>query len=194
MQRESEKVAVLFPGQGSQYISMGESFYRSFPVAKRTFDEAEELLQQKVASEIFHGSEEELRRTSKSQLAIFITSIAIFRALSESFPLQQLDSYAGLSLGEYSALVAAGIVRFEELLPVVAKRGEYMERACKLHAGGMAVLLGVQQATVEALLASLSLGEELVIANYNCPGQLVLSGSRGAMHRLEGIAKEQRLK
>lgn len=170
----SEKVAFIFPGQGAQYPSMGRDFYEKYPEAKAIFDRADEVLGRPFSKLIFEGSKEELTLTKNSQLAIFITSMAILEVFKAQNPGIEPTVCAGLSLGEYTALVAAGYLTFEQALPLVEARGRFMHEACEASKGVMHVVLGFEFPAVEEITASI---DGVWIANLNCPGQIVLSGT-----------------
>ena len=171
-----KRFAFLFPGQGAQYIGMGKEFYSSFQSAKKLFDEADDLLKMKLSHLIFSGDEKELTQTKNSQPAIFVTSLAHLLVLQEHFCITPV-ACAGLSLGEYSALVAAGKMRFSDALLLVQKRANFMHDACEAHAGSMAVVLGLDDALVQSTVDALNMPQHIWAANFNCPGQVVISGT-----------------
>ncbi|MCC5926131.1 MAG: ACP S-malonyltransferase [Bacteroidetes bacterium] len=171
--------AYLFPGQGSQFVGMGKDAYDNTPAVKGLFNAADEILGISLTTIMFDGPEDKLRQTEYTQPAIFLHSVAIFQSLGV-VP----DSVAGHSLGEFSALVACGAVSFEDALLIVRKRGELMQRAGAIHPGTMAAVIGVEDAVVEQICADVSNESEIVVpANYNCPGQLVISGHETAIDR-----------
>lgn len=176
----TKKFAFIFPGQGAQYPGMGKDFYDQFPIAKQTFDEADAFLKRPFSTLIFEGPAEELTLTKNSQLAIFITSIAILRVVQEKYPDIQPVVCAGLSLGEYTALTAAGKIDFLTCLEIVRIRGESMHQACEETKGTMNVVLGMTEEAVDTVLREFN--AQVWIANLNCPGQVVIAGT------LEGIA------
>ena len=165
------KKAYIFPGQGSQFVGMGKDLYESSPLAKSLFDEANHILGFAITDIMFAGDEEALKQTRVTQPAIFLHSVIQRQVLGEAFT---PDMVAGHSLGEFSALVASGVLTFEQGLRLVAKRAEAMQKACELERGTMAVILGLDDAVVEQVCKDT---EGVVTpANYNCPGQLVISG------------------
>lgn len=171
------KIAFLFPGQGSQYPGMAKDFCDSYTVAKQTFDEADALLGQKISSLIFNGPETVLTETKNSQLGIYIASIAILRVVTQLFPEMVPIYAAGLSLGEYTALTASQKLSFIDGISLVSHRGQYMNDACEATKGTMAVVLGLEAEQVEKLVEELNLPNDLWAANFNCPGQVVISGT-----------------
>ena len=186
----NKTLAYIFPGQGAQFVGMGQDFAAAFPVAKETFEEADDQLKRSLSRVIFEGPEAELTRTDQSQLAIFVTSVAILRVLNQITPQVKPGVTAGLSLGEYTALYQSGMLDFASCLELVERRGHFMSEACDLHKGTMAVVMGMSVNDVEQLVRDLALPHDLWAANFNCPGQVVVSGT------LKGIeaAKEEALK
>lgn len=164
--------AYVFPGQGSQFSGMGKDLYESSEKAKALFDQANEILGFNITEIMFHGSEEELKQTKVTQPAIFLHSV-ILAAITPDF---KPDMVAGHSLGEFSALVANGVLSFEDGLKLVYKRALAMQKACEINLSTMAAILGLEDDKVEEICASIK-DEVVVAANYNCPGQLVISGS-----------------
>ena len=164
--------AYVFPGQGSQFSGMGKDLYESSEKAKALFDKANEILGFNITEIMFHGSEEELKQTKVTQPAIFLHSV-ILAAITPDF---NPDMVAGHSLGEFSALVANGVLSFEDGLKLVYKRALAMQKACEINPSTMAAILGLEDEKVEEICASIK-DEVVVAANYNCPGQLVISGS-----------------
>lgn len=175
-----KKVVFLFPGQGAQFVGMGKDFYDTFPVAKRTFEEAEDLLQLPITHWVFEGPESLLKETKISQIAIYTVSMAIFRVV-EAVTGVHPYACAGLSLGEYTALSAAGWLSFAETLVLVQKRGTLMQRCCEETQGTMAVLLGGEIEVIEGWVSHSPFVKELWVANDNAPGQTVLAGSERAI-------------
>ena len=183
------KVAFLFPGQGSQYVGMGLDFYEKFPVAKKIFDQADEILGRPFSKIIFEGPKEELTQTKNSQPAIYIVSWVIYQVLSQVCPLVVPFLSAGLSLGEYTALAASGKISFEEGLRLVAKRAELMQEACVISPGSMQVVLGMEEQAIQTVLSSLT-GNVASIANINCPGQVVIAGTHEGLEIASGALKQ----
>jgi [acyl-carrier-protein] S-malonyltransferase len=180
--------AFIFPGQGAQFPGMGKDFYEAFPAARAVFDEADQVLGEKFSERIFNGSTEELKETKNSQLAIFIMSVALYRCFQEKFPQLQPTAVAGLSLGEYSALVAANRLSFREALLLVKARAEYMQQDCEKEKGAMSAVLGLEAKEVESALSSM---EGVWAANFNCPLQVVISGTPEGVERAGKILKEK---
>ncbi len=183
------KTAVVFPGQGAQYVGMGQDFAEAFPVSKAVFEEASQAMGYSMEQLCFDSSDEELKKTENTQPSILTTSIAIYKALEDSGV--QVDGFAGLSLGEYSALVAAGAMPFESAVKVVRKRGQYMQEEVPMGVGGMAAILGLDNdGVIEACKEASSAGI-VEPANFNCPAQLVIAGEVGAVEKAVEICKEK---
>jgi [acyl-carrier-protein] S-malonyltransferase len=172
------KTAYVFPGQGAQFVGMGQDLYNLNDETKALFEQANDILGFRITDVMFSGTDEELKQTNVTQPAIFLHSVILAKALGESF---QPDMVAGHSLGEFSALVAAGALSFEDGLKLVAQRANAMQKACELQPSTMAAILGLEDAIVEEICAKVD--DVVVAANYNCPGQLVISGS------IEGVDK-----
>lgn len=164
--------AFVFPGQGAQFVGMGKDLYDNNPMARELFDKANEVLGFNITDIMFSGTEEELKQTKVTQPAIFLHSVILAKTLGEDF---NPDMVAGHSLGEFSALVAAGALSFEEGLKLVATRAMAMQKACEIAPSTMAAVLGLANDVVEDVCASID--DVVAPANYNCPGQLVISGS-----------------
>lgn len=167
-----KKTAILFAGQGAQVVGMGKDFSEKFPTAQALFQKADDILGYGLSKIIFEGPEEELTRTEHAQPAIFLMSWVAFSLLKELAPQLNYEATAGLSLGELTALTAAGVFSFEEGLTLVRKRGIYMQEACEETQGGMAAVIGLDTELVREVCEQAG----IQIANLNCPGQLVISG------------------
>jgi [acyl-carrier-protein] S-malonyltransferase len=167
------KHAYVFPGQGAQFVGMGKDLYDNFPKAKELFDQANEILGFNITDIIFNGTDEDLKQTKVTQPAVFLHSVIRAICLGDDF---KPEMVAGHSLGEFSALVAAGVLSFEDGLRLVSKRALAMQAACELQPSTMAAVLGLEDEKVVEVLKSIT-NEVVVAANFNCPGQLVISGS-----------------
>ena len=167
------KHAYVFPGQGAQFVGMGKDLYDNFPKAKELFDQANEILGFNITDIIFNGTDEDLKQTKVTQPAVFLHSVIRAICLGDDFKPKMV---AGHSLGEFSALVAAGVLSFEDGLRLVSKRALAMQAACELQPSTMAAVLGLEDEKVVEVLKSIT-NEVVVAANFNCPGQLVISGS-----------------
>lgn len=182
-------IALLFPGQGSQAVGMGKDLAEKYPIARQTFDEADEALGYKLSQLCFEGPEDQLRLTEITQPAILTASIAALRVL-ESRILK--PSYvAGHSLGEYSAHVAAGTIRFADAVRIVRNRGKYMQDAVPVGVGAMAAILGMDLEKVTSVCQDASQGEVCQPANINSPEQIVISGNTAAVERAAKFADER---
>ena len=166
------KHAYIFPGQGSQFTGMGKDLYEKSPIAKRMFEVANEILGFDIAQIMFEGSPEDLKQTNVTQPAVFLHSVILF----QTSDIEKPSMVAGHSLGEFSALVANDTLSFEDGLKLVLLRSNAMQKACELNPSTMAAILNLDDAKVEEICASIE-DEIVVAANYNCPGQLVISGS-----------------
>jgi len=165
--------AYIFPGQGAQFPGMGKELYDSNSAARELFEQANEILRFRITDLMFSGTDDDLKRTKVTQPAIFIHSVALALTLGAEF---RPDMVAGHSLGEFSALVAAGALSFDEGLKLVAKRANAMQKACELTPSTMAAVLALPDAEVEKVCAAIK-DDIVVCANYNCPGQIVISGT-----------------
>ncbi|MCB9002462.1 MAG: ACP S-malonyltransferase [Bacteroidales bacterium] len=164
--------AFVFPGQGAQFVGMGKDLYDNSPLAKDLFEKANSILGFRITDLMFAGTSEDLKQTKVTQPAIFLHSVILAKVLGNEF---KPDMVAGHSLGEFSALVSAGALSFEDGLRLVSARAMAMQKACDIEPSTMAAVIGLDDATVENVCKSIS--EVVVPANYNCPGQLVISGS-----------------
>jgi [acyl-carrier-protein] S-malonyltransferase len=184
------KTAFIFPGQGAQYVGMGKDIAEAYPEAERIFGKANELVGYDLQKVCFDGPEDKLNSTVVSQPAIFTVSAAILEVM-KSHPVT-IDmvpgAMAGLSMGEYTALYAAGLVSFEDGLKLVQRRGEAMQAAAEMSEGAMLCLIGLERDKVQQLCREAGEGELLVGVNFNCPGQIVISGTKRACARAETLA------
>jgi [acyl-carrier-protein] S-malonyltransferase len=172
--------AFVFPGQGAQFVGMGKDLYDSNPLAKELFDKANEILGFSITDIMFNGTDEELKQTKVTQPAVFLHSVISALCLGDAF---EPSMAAGHSLGEFSALVATGALSFEDGLRLVYARAMAMQKACEAAPGTMAAIIGLSDDKVEAVCAEVSKpGDVVVPANYNCPGQLVISGDVNAIN------------
>lgn len=189
--------AFVFPGQGSQSIGMGKALYAAFRASRDTFDAVDEALGEALSTLIFEGSEDDLRLTRNAQPALMVTSLAALRAIeSESGrPLGELAGYvAGHSLGEYSALAAAGALEIGDAARLLRQRGEAMQAAVPVGEGAMAAFIGTDMEGALEIARAAAAGEICTVANDNAPGQVVVSGARSAVERAIDIAKERGVK
>lgn len=190
MKLDLKSTAFVFPGQGSQTVGMGKDLADQFPVVKQAFEEADSILGFALSKLMMEGPVDELNETVNTQPALFVHSLASYRAFTHLYPDLKPATMAGHSLGELSALAAAGALSFEDGLRLVRKRGELMKRAGELAPGGMAAILGVDIPTLDKVCAEASMDNELVqVANDNCPGQVVISGAKPAVERAMAGAK-----
>ncbi|UZQ52584.1 ACP S-malonyltransferase [Clostridium kluyveri] len=183
------KIAFLFPGQGAQYLGMGEDLFENINVCKEIFQQADNELGVSISNICFKGPEEDLNRTENTQPAILTTSIAALKAL-ESFDIKA-DITAGLSLGEYSSLVYSGVMKFEEAVVLVKKRGKYMQEAVPEGKGTMAAIMGLNYLDVEKICNDCSYLGTVELSNINCPGQVVIGGEVEAVKAACSAAKDK---
>ncbi len=180
------KTAYVFPGQGAQFVGMGKELYENHPLAKELFEKANDILGFRITDIMFAGTDEELKQTKVTQPAVFLHSVIRALCLGDEF---QPDMVAGHSLGEFSALVAAGALSFEDGLRLVSKRALAMQEACEANPGTMAAILGLPDEKVVEILKTIE-GGVVIAANFNCPGQLVISGDVDAVDRACEALKE----
>jgi [acyl-carrier-protein] S-malonyltransferase len=188
---DGKTVALIFPGQGSQKVGMVRGWADESAEAREAFDEADAVLGFPLSRLVFEGPEEELNLTANTQPALLAASVAVFRALSASGALPAAVAMAGHSLGEYSALVAAGSLTFADALQLVRRRGELMQAAVPVGEGAMAAIIALDLPAIEAIAAEAAQGEVCAVANLNGYGQTVLAGHRGAIDRAVALAKER---
>lgn len=182
------KSVFIFPGQGAQVIGMGRDFYDNFAVSRQLFEKAEDLLKYKLTDIVFNGPKDKLGLTENSQLAIFVNSIAILKAIEEINPTFKPIICAGLSLGEYSALFSSKKLGFDELIFLIQKRARFMDEACKKNQGSMAAVLGMKAEDVEIAIKEL---DDVWIANINTPIQIVISGKKTSIEKAQNLLKEK---
>ncbi|MBP8850737.1 MAG: ACP S-malonyltransferase [Breznakibacter sp.] len=178
--------AFVFPGQGAQYVGMGKDLYENSAEAKEMFEKANDILGFRITDLMFSGTDEDLKQTKVTQPAIFLHSVILAKTMGAKFAPEMV---AGHSLGEFSALVAAGALSFEDGLTLVSKRAMAMQKACEMNPSTMAAIVGMDDKTVEEVCASID--EVVVAANYNCPGQLVISGSNAGVDEACRILTEK---
>lgn len=187
----THRIAFVFPGQGSQVVGMGQELARAYQSARKIFEQADDILNLRLSELCFHGPAEELNDTINTQPALLAHSAAVYAVLSEEFPEVKPVFVAGHSMGELSALLAAGALNFEKAVLLAKRRGELMKRAGELKPGAMAAVLGLDIAALEAVCAQASTTDEVVqVANDNCPGQVVISGNSQALERAAQLASQ----
>lgn len=194
MSLAEKKIALVFPGQGSQKVGMGRAWAEAAEQARRTFAEADEVLGFPLSRLCWEGPEEELGLTANTQPALLATSIAIYRSLAQhglGIEAAAITAMAGHSLGEYSALVAAGALGLADALRLVRRRGQLMQEAVPVGTGAMAAVIGLDDETVRSVAERAAQGEICVVANYNSPGQTVIAGHKAAIDRAVALAKER---
>ncbi len=180
-------IALLFAGQGAQTVGMGRELYESSDAARTVFEQANDILKTDLSRVCFEGPEDKLTQTTWCQPAIFTHSLAALAAVRASLPAFTIQATAGLSLGEFTALTAAGWLSFEDGLRIVRRRGELMQQACEATQGAMASILALDLETLRGVCAE----AEIDIANLNCPGQIVISGSKAGIEKAILLAKEK---
>jgi [acyl-carrier-protein] S-malonyltransferase len=178
--------AYVFPGQGAQFVGMGKDLYENSALAKELFEKANEILGFRITDLMFAGTDEDLKQTKVTQPAIFLHSVILTKVMGDKF---KPEMVAGHSLGEFSALVSAGAMSFEDGLKLVSQRAMAMQKACEIEPSTMAAIVGLDDATVEQVCESIS--EVVVAANYNCPGQLVISGSVAGVDKACALLTEK---
>lgn len=183
-----KRIAVMFPGQGSQAVGMGREFYEQYPTVRSLYDLARESLEVDLQTMMFEGPEEQLTETENAQPALLLSSIAAYQLL-EKHHIQPV-AVVGHSLGEYSALVAAGVLSLEDALPLVHTRGKLMEKAFPKGQGSMMAVLGLHEETIQSVLHQLPSDVIVDIANLNCPGQVVISGSKNGLEQAKRFLTE----
>jgi [acyl-carrier-protein] S-malonyltransferase len=186
----AEKIAYIFPGQGAQMVGMGKDFYDTEPLARQLFDKVCQIAGQDLVKICFEGPEDKLNSTTISQPAIFATSVVILEVLKAKGAIKPANVTAGLSLGEYTALYAAGVISFEDGLKLVQKRGQAMQAAADASKGSMVSIIGLEQQAVEKLCTEAAQGQLLSCANFNCPGQIVITGDIEACKRALTLAEK----
>ena len=179
------KTALIFAGQGAQAVGMGKDLAEQFPTAKALFEKANAVLGYDLTTICFNGPEAELTKTENAQPGIYLVSWVALQLLKEKVPTLKFEATAGLSLGEFTALAAAGVISFEDGLKVVQQRGRFMQEACEATQGGMAAIIGLD----EALTREACTEAGVVLANLNCPGQLVISGAADKINHACEVAK-----
>lgn len=185
-------VAYLFPGQGAQDVGMGKDVFETHPVARKTFEQADDILGMALSRICFEGPKQDLDETINTQPALYVTSVALWRVAQSEGVVPPADYIAGHSLGEYSALTAAGALPFDAGVRLVRERGRLMKKAGDVNPGGMAAIIALDDETVAAVCTEATQGNEVVqVANYNCPGQVVISGATPAVERAVTLADER---
>ncbi|MFA5778921.1 MAG: ACP S-malonyltransferase [Elusimicrobiota bacterium] len=189
------KLALVFPGQASQYVGMGKEFYEKYPVAKETFDAANEILGYDIKKIIFEGPLEQLTQTKYTQPAVFVTSVACFKVFTSNFRLPTSGCFtAGHSLGEYSALVASEVLSYEDALKLVNSRANFIQSACEKTKGTMLAILGAEKNEVSEICTEASNTGVCQAVNFNAPGQIVISGEIAAISKAKELAKTKKIK
>jgi len=188
----SEEIAFIFPGQGESHsVGMGRDFYDQFEIVRDTFEEASKITGVDLKSLIFDGPLETLSETQNCQIAIYLVSISILRVLKQEFPNLVPTFVGGLSLGEYTAATASGVLSFAQGVELVYARGQLMQKACEENPSTMAVVLGLSEEEVKTVLDELGCPDDLWLANLNCPGQIVVSGTQKGIDKLLVVLKKR---
>lgn len=185
---ESIKTALLFPGQGAQFVGMGKDIAQNHPTARKLFARANQIIGFDLAKLCFEGPEDELNKTNICQPAILVMSLVALEVLKEQSKLPKFDALAGLSLGEYTALAAGGTLTFDDAVRIVERRGTFMQEACNQHPSGMAAVMGIPPDKIKEVLAKVN--GVIGIANLNTPGQVVISGDNKAIEEASAKLKE----
>ncbi|HAX61902.1 MAG TPA: [acyl-carrier-protein] S-malonyltransferase [Elusimicrobia bacterium] len=189
------KITLVFPGQASQYVGMGKEFYDKYPVAKETFDAANEILGYDLKKIIFEGPLEQLTQTKYTQPAVFVTSVACFKVFTTHHSLLTTHCLtAGHSLGEYAALVASEVLSFEDALKLVNARANFIQSCCEKTKGTMLAILGAEKNVVEEICTDASKSGIVQAVNFNAPGQIIISGEIAAIEKAKELAKTKKIK
>lgn len=183
-----KRIACMFPGQGSQVVGMGQELYEQYPEIQALYEQANEVLEKDIQKLMFEGPQEELTETENAQPALLLSSVAVYTLLQKENITPTM--VVGHSLGEYSALVAAGALNVEEALPLVQTRGRLMEKAYPKGQGTMAAVLGMKEEEIAEVIKNVDESEVVDIANLNCPGQIVISGSKAGVDEAAELLKE----
>jgi len=183
-----KNIAFIFPGQGSQKVSMGKDFYDNFKVSKEVYEKVDSILDYKLTDIMFNGPKEKLDLTQNSQLALFVNSVAILKAIEENYPNIKAKICAGLSLGEYSALYAAKKLSFEDLIFLIKKRAAFMDEACRVKPGAMAAIINLDMDIIKNIIKNF---EDVWIANINTDQQIVISGRKESIEKAIVALKEK---
>jgi [acyl-carrier-protein] S-malonyltransferase len=189
MAEKYQKIAFLFPGQGAQYAGMAKDFFENFAEAREVFEEADDILKRKLSTIILTGPDALLTETRNSQTGIYVACLAILQVIKKRLPKLEPKVCAGLSLGEYTALTASAKVPFDAGLNLVQHRGQFMNDSCEATKGTMAVILGLDGPIIEQMVKEVAMPHDLWAANFNCPGQVVISGTMAGIEAGAAAAK-----